>query len=229
MAGQQKSSLNHYKHGIYVKQLYPTAAQWETDGADYQRLALGIRDHYRPTNYMSEMCVEILAVYHVFLARITGQLQSYLTSEYAFAGPMADRIIRNRSSIEQAISGQLRKLDRFQAKEQGASGERRETGMNPWVESAEVIYQGPPKLPGPCSNDGVDAKAGAPSDAQSGESNSTANFGDSVKTVVPKRDENTPTDSFARLLREAVGEPYPNDRERAAAASESVKKKPTGE
>jgi hypothetical protein len=226
--GKQQSSLNAYKHDIYVKQLYPTTAQWEEDGADYQRLARGIRDHYRPVNYMAEMCAEKLAVYHVLLARITRRQQSYLASKFAFTCPIADRILRARNSIEKAISREIREMERFQANGKVAFGERPEPGTKLWVESMEVIYEGPAKRSGPDSNDRVESKGGTVSPLQRGKSNPIIDYWNQAKTGGPTKGENKPADLLARTAYQVMGLPYPYD-EPDVAPSESIKKEPTGE
>jgi len=226
--GKQKSSLTTYKHDIYVKQLYPTIAQWEEDGADYQRLARGIRDQYRPVNYMAEMSVEKLAVYHVLLARITRRQQSYLASKFSFHCSIADRILRTRNSLEKTIVRELRELERFQANGQVAFGERNECGANLWVESSEVIYQGPVKHSGPDSNDRVESKGGAASPPQSGKLNPIIEYWIQSKTGGPTKGENKPADLLARTANQVMGLPDPCD-EPEVAPSESIKKKPTGE
>jgi hypothetical protein len=97
-------------------------AQWEQDGADYQRLARGFRNYYHPKNFPAELAVEELAVDHVRLNRVTRQEQLLFTSKYPFDGPMMDRIVRSRNSIERAIYRHHRELERLQENGQVAFG-----------------------------------------------------------------------------------------------------------
>jgi hypothetical protein len=255
-AGKQKSSLNAYKHGIYVKQMYLTIVEWQKDGYDYVRLACGIRDYYQPKNFMEELCVEKLVMEHIRLARITRQEQLFLASKYAFNNPAMDRILRTRNSTEKAISQHLRELEHLRETGQGAFGKPGtdwpgdsgnngspcpspavgpQGGVNTdgesalpdgledcpescadlWVESEKVIFQGPPKIQAPASN-------------QSGKSNPTTNSRDLPKTGTPITRENTSTDLFTRAVEQVMGCPYPYGAPQVTP-SESEKTKPAAQ
>jgi len=113
-AGKKKSAMNAYKQGFYSRHLFPTEAQWAVDGGDYQRLAIGIRNYYRPRNIMAEIWVEKLVTDQIRLARIIREEQLFFASKHPFDGPWMDRIVRNRNSVEKAVYRDIQELERFQ-------------------------------------------------------------------------------------------------------------------
>ena len=113
-AGKKKSAMNAYKQGLYSQHLFPTAAQWAVDGGDYQRLAVAIRNCYRPRNITAEIWVEKLVTDQIRLARIFREEQLFFASKHPFDGPWMDRIVRNRNSVEKAVYRDIQELERFQ-------------------------------------------------------------------------------------------------------------------
>ena len=108
--------MNAYKHGIYARHLFVTAEQWAADGKDYQMLAAGIRDFYRPKNFMAELCVEKVATGEINLARIFRQEQSLLASRNPFDSQRIDRILRCKTAAKKDLYRDLKELERLVAR-----------------------------------------------------------------------------------------------------------------
>jgi hypothetical protein len=112
-AGKRKSAMNAYKHGNYARQLYATAEQWAFDGQDYQTLAAGILETYRPKSFMAAVSVENLATDQIRLARIIRHEQMLLASKDPFGSPRMDRILRSKNAAKKDIYRDIEELERF--------------------------------------------------------------------------------------------------------------------
>jgi hypothetical protein len=113
-AGKARSGLNAFKQGFYTRHLFPTAALWEAGKADYEALATGLRDYYRPRNFMVEILVEKLVTEMIRHARITHQEALLYASGYPFDGPRIDRMVRNRNATEKAIYRVMEEIETLQ-------------------------------------------------------------------------------------------------------------------
>jgi hypothetical protein len=116
-AGKEKSAQNSYQHGFYAKRLFPTSRERDRDGADYDDLVKGIRNHFRPIGFMENLCVERIAVEMLRSARLLGYEQENLSNySQAFERRSTDSILRFHAAINRQLAQAIEELERLQAK-----------------------------------------------------------------------------------------------------------------
>jgi len=130
-AGKARSSQNAYKHGFYANRLFATREQWEKDGAEYQAIARGLVEHYKPVGYMENLLVERIATGFLRSARIVGHEQKVFGWTVPFEARSASSLPRYQSTIERQIAKDTEHLERLQAERKAetasiADGERDE-------------------------------------------------------------------------------------------------------
>ena len=114
-AGKEKSANNSYQHGFYAKRLFPTSRERDRDGADYEIVASGIRNHYQPREFMENFWAEKIAVEMLRSARLLGHEQENFTNYYqAFERGSVDRILRFHAAINRQLAHAIEQLERLQ-------------------------------------------------------------------------------------------------------------------
>ncbi|MGD1209946.1 MAG: hypothetical protein ABR973_01150 [Candidatus Acidiferrales bacterium] len=113
-AGREKSSHNAWQHGFFAKRLFSTPEQQAQDGADYELIANGIRDHYRPIGFMENFRVEKIATELLRSARLLSFEQKVLGLLDPFESHSVDRILRYQVTNSRQLAQDIEELERHQ-------------------------------------------------------------------------------------------------------------------
>ena len=137
-AGKEKSANNSYQHGFYAKRLFPTSRERDRDGADYEIVASGIRNHYQPRGFMENFWAEKIAVEMLRSARLLGHEQDNFTNYYqAFERGSVDRILRFHAAINRQLAHAIEQLERLQEAREAKSQDNPADEENETEEQAE--------------------------------------------------------------------------------------------
>jgi len=112
--GKKRSSQNSWRHGFFAKRLFAKPGQRAQDGADYDLIANGVREHYQPVGFMENLLADKVASEWLRSARALGFEQEALTSFMPFASQSPDRILRYQSVINRQLFQAIEKLERQQ-------------------------------------------------------------------------------------------------------------------
>jgi hypothetical protein len=116
-AGKEKSAQNSYQHGFFARRLFPTSRERDRDGAEYDNLVKGIRNHFQPIGFMEDFCAERIAVEMLRSARLLGYEQENLSNySHAFERRSIDSILRFHAAINRQLAQAIEELERLQAK-----------------------------------------------------------------------------------------------------------------
>jgi hypothetical protein len=119
-AGKEKSAQNSYQHGLYAKRLFPTSLDRDRDGADFDLIAEGVFDYYRPVGFMEKFWAEKVAIEMFRMARGLGYEQRFL--DYRSSGlPSLESILRFQASNNRQLAQAIEELERLQARRRARS------------------------------------------------------------------------------------------------------------
>jgi hypothetical protein len=120
-AGKAKSSRNSYKHGLCAQHLVRPGPLGVRDQEDYNKLASGVRNHYRPEGFIEEFLVEKIVTEMVRFARVIGHEQQALGARMGFANIFIDKILRYATSSERQLMRSIKELERVQMERRTAT------------------------------------------------------------------------------------------------------------
>jgi len=164
-AAKEKSAQNSYQHGFYAKRLFPTSRERDQDGAEYDNLVKGIRNHFQPIGFMENLWVERIAVEMLRSARLLGYEQENLSNySQAFERRSIDSILRFQAAINRQLAQAIEELERLQAERRAKSNQDlpdaevdnpvNEDGMEEQPENEDQLQIAPDVPPsGDCGTD----------------------------------------------------------------------------
>jgi len=129
-AGKRRASQNSYKEGFYARRLFPTAKQWLEDGKDYQAIAVGAHEYYKPVGFWEMFWVEQIVTHALRNARAIGHQQSVLSSVYRFVGTQLNTAQRHESAAFRRMLQAIEMLESIQARRKADSGQLQPPGSD---------------------------------------------------------------------------------------------------
>jgi hypothetical protein len=150
-AGRAQSSQNAFRHGFFSKRVHGTAEQLAQDGADYQELLNGLREHYQPQGYFENLLVEKIAIGYLRSVRLFKHEQRVLGCQNPFELRSASSLPRYQTSIERQIAKDIERLEALQANRKAKGGSDQADEEVDAGDDAEITVSAitPAELPAP--------------------------------------------------------------------------------
>jgi hypothetical protein len=113
--GKAKAAANSYKHGFFAKRLFLNTEQWTKDKTDYETVASGLYQHYKPEGFMENFWAEKIVTEALRLARLIQHEQKIWDLRGAFESRSPNTILRCLTSSNRQMFQAIQELERLQA------------------------------------------------------------------------------------------------------------------
>ena len=150
--GKAKAAANSYKHGFFAKRLFNTE-QWTKDKADYETVASGLYQHYKPEGFMENFWAEKIATEALRLARLIQHEQKVWDWKHAFEYRSPNTILRCMTTSNRQMFQAIQELERLQAERKAAATPPGQPG--PAAPSAAEEVQQPTATPDGQADEGL--------------------------------------------------------------------------